>query len=161
MILGWLFAKPLKTIMNHVQFKEKKMKGRADNDEIFELLLTTLKETRTGFIANFFSGFALLLSAFGILFNYEKVKPILQIDSIYYFSLAALFIFSITYSNYLYSIKRKSEEILKQLNELNYMETKYYEHNRIKKSLFLPMLASSITMFVVMILVISWIKFFS
>jgi hypothetical protein len=137
------------------------MEEKADKSKIFDTVLSTLKETRTAFFANFISGFALMLSAFGLILGYEKIKPIVEIDAIYYFSVIILLFFSYTYTKYLLNIKKKTKRLVSQLDELKYMDNHYYKDYEIATPVFLPMLASILVMFFVMILVLSWIKYFA
>ena len=53
------------------------MEEKADKGKIFDTVLLTLKETRSAFFVNFLSGFALMLTAFGLILGYEKIKPII------------------------------------------------------------------------------------
>ncbi len=135
------------------------MEEKADKSKIFDTMLSSLKETRTAFYANFFSAFALMLTALGLILGYEKIKPILEIDAIYYFSVCVLVIFGFTYSKYLFDMKKKAKIIISQLDDLNYMDRSYYNGYEISNRVFVPMLASLIVMFFVMILVLSWIKY--
>jgi hypothetical protein len=139
--------------------KSMKASERADKSKIFDTVLATLKETRSAFFAHFISGFALLLSAFGLLFAYEKVKPILESDIIYFFSIVVLMIFSYTYSRHLLAIKDKTKKLVVELCELNYMDKRYFQGYEIKRSEFIPILAANLVMFFAIVLVLTWIKY--
>ena len=137
------------------------MEDKADNSKIFDTVLSSLKETRTAFFANFISGFALMLTALGLILGYEKIKPILEINAVYYFSIVTLLFFSVTYTRYLVSIKEKTTRLVEQLDELGYMDSRYYKDYEISAYVFFPMAISILVMFFVMILVLSWIKYFA
>ena len=102
-----------------------------------------------------------MLTAFGLILGYEKIKPIIENDYIYYFSVVVLLVFSFTYSKYLLSIKKKTKILVGQLDDLDYMDNRYYKDYELCIPVFLPMLASLLVMFFVMILVLSWIKYFA
>jgi len=137
------------------------MEQKAEKSKIFDTMLTTSKETGTTFFANFISGFALMLTAFGFILGYEKIKPIIDIDVIYYFSFVILSFFSVTYTKYLLSIKDKTTKLVAQLDELGYMDNRYYKEYELRTPVFLPMMISILVMFFVMILVLSWIRYFA
>ena len=135
------------------------MTEKADKSKIFDMLLSCLKETRTSFFTDFISVFAQLLTSLGLILTFEKVKPIIEIGIIYYCSVATLLLFNIFYSKHLLTIKKKSSVIASQLDDLEYMDGKYFRHYEISKAEFIPMLFSVFVIFLVLIIALSWLKF--
>jgi len=131
------------------------MEERADKGKTFDTVFAILKETKAAFFANSISGIALLLTSLGMVLAHDKIKPILEINSIYVISIVVLVVFLITYSRFLLEIKRKTANLVRRLNELGYMDKQYFQDYEISVTAFIPMITAIMVMFVVMISVLS------